>query len=152
MVYHDDEKTGSNFNYTRIALDVCKYFSYKENILALNLYSIYSDTDLPFFQMGILGGMKKMRGFYEGRYRDNNLLLFQAEYRRMIYGILGFTVFGDVGQVSKRYSTFNDRDWRYTYGAGIRLMLDTKQKINLRFDIAVGDKKVLPYFTVAEAF
>lgn len=152
VVYRDDKMTGSSFNYTRIALDVAKYLSYKENILALNLYSIYSDSDLPFFQMGNLGGLKKMRGFYEGRYRDNNLLVFQAEYRRHLVGLLGFTVFGDVGQVAKRYDSFNDKNWRYTYGGGLRLMLDKAQKINLRIDVAVGDNKILPYFTIGEAF
>ncbi|MBA2612466.1 MAG: BamA/TamA family outer membrane protein [Bacteroidetes bacterium] len=152
VVYRDDKLTGSSFNYTRIALDVTKYFSYKENILALNLYTIYSDSDLPFFQMGNLGGMKKMRGFYEGRYRDNNLLVFQAEYRRHLFWLLGFTVFADAGQVAKRYDAFNDKNWRYTYGGGLRLTIDKAQKINLRIDVGVGDKKVLPYFTIGEAF
>lgn len=152
VLYRDDKLTGSSFNYTRIALDITKYFSYKDNILALNAYSIYSDADLPFFQMGILGGMKKMRGFYEGRYRDNNLLVFQAEYRRHLFWQLGFTIFADAGQVAKRYDAFNDKNWRFTYGGGLRLMLDKAQKINLRMDIGVGDKKVLPYFTIGEAF
>jgi len=152
VIYHDDPATGSSFNYTRIAFDFCKYFSYKENILALNAYSIYSDSDVPFFQMGALGGQKKMRGFYEGRYRDNNALVFQAEYRRHLFWVLGFTVFGDIGQVAHRYSQFNSTDWKYTYGAGLRLMTDKKQKLNLRIDFAIGNNKMLPYFTVGEAF
>ena len=152
MLYRDDKITGSSFNYTRITFDLAKYFSYKKNILALNLYTIYSPDDLPFFQMGVLGGIKKMRGFYEGRYRDNNVLVFQAEYRRQIIGILGFTLFGDVGQVAHRYNEFSAQHWRYTYGVGLRIMLDRVQRINLRFDLAMGNKKILPYFTVAEAF
>ena len=152
VVYHDDPKTGSTFKYTRIAFDFCKYFHYKKNILALNAYSIYSNTDVPFFQMGLLGGQKKMRGFYEGRYRDNNVLVFQAEYRRHLFWLLGVTVFADIGQVAHRYTAFNSKHWRYTYGAGIRLMLDKAQKTNLRIDFAVGDGKILPYFTVFEAF
>jgi hypothetical protein len=152
VVYRDDKRTGSSFNYTRLALDVNKYFSYKKNILALNAYSLYSNADLPFFQMGVLGGQKKMRGFYEGRYRDNNLLMFQAEYRRHLFWLLGITVFGDVGQVANRYDGFNNKNWRYTYGAGIRLLIDKAQKINLRVDVAVGNKMVLPYFTIGEAF
>lgn len=152
VIYKDDPLTGSSFNYTRVAFDFCKYFSYRENILALNAYSIYSDSDLPFFQMGVLGGQKKMRGFYEGRYRDNNLLVFQAEYRRHLFWLLGFTLFGDIGQVAHRYDAFNAKNWRYTYGGGLRLMLDKTQKINLRIDVGVGNGKVLPYFTIAEAF
>jgi hypothetical protein len=152
VIYRDDELTGSSFNYTRIALDVSKYLSYKKNTLALNAYSIYSDSDLPFFQMGLLGGQKKMRGFYEGRYRDNNVMVFQAEYRRHVFWVMDVTVFASTGQVASRYDRFNGKNWRYTYGAGLRLMLDKAQKINLRIDVGVGNGKVLPYFTIGEAF
>jgi outer membrane protein assembly factor BamA len=152
VIYRDDRLTGSSFNYTRIALDVSKYLSYKKNTLALNAYSIYSDSDLPFFQMGLLGGQKKMRGFYEGRYRDNNVIVFQAEYRRHVFWVMDITVFGSTGQVANRYDRFNGNDWRYTYGAGLRLMLDKVQKINLRIDVGVGNGKILPYFTIGEAF
>ena len=152
VVYRDDPHTGSSFNYTRITLDFSKYLSYKKNTLALNAYSLYSNADLPFFQMALLGGPKRMRGFYEGRYRDNNALVFQAEYRRKLFWQLGMTLFADAGQVAPRYTAFNNQNWRYTYGAGLRCMLDKTQRINLRVDFAVGNKALLPYFTIGEAF
>lgn len=152
VVFRNDKFAGGTFNYTRIAFDFCKYFSYKKNILALNVYSMYSDVDLPFFQMAMLGGAKKLRGFYEGRYRDNNGLVFQAEYRRHLFWLCGITLFADAGQVAHRFSAFTGKNWKYTYGAGLRLMLDKAQKINLRLDLAVGNNKLLTYFTVAEAF
>ena len=152
VVYHDAPATGSSFNYTRIAFDLARYFSFKKNIFALNFYSIYSNSDLPFFQMATLGGQKKMRGFYEGRYRDNNAIVFQAEYRRHLFWQLGFTIFGDLGQVASHYNSFNSRIWRYTYGAGLRLTIDKSQKVNLRVDFGVGNRRVLPYFTIGEAF
>jgi hypothetical protein len=152
VLYRDDPRFGSSFSYNRLAFDLCKYFHIRKHILALNLYSMYSDRDLPFFQMAMLGGMKRMRGFYEGRYRDNNALVAQAEYRLMVYGPLGFTIFGDIGQIAHRYHQLGTGAWRYTYGGGIRLMIDKTQKINLRFDVAVGNRRVLPYFTVGEAF
>ena len=152
VFYRNDRVFGGSFDYNRVALDVSTYLSYKKTILALNVYSIYSNTDLPFFQMANLGGQKKMRGFYEGRYRDNNCLVLQAEYRRHLFWLLGFTVFADAGQVMHRYEDLNSTHWQYTYGAGLRLMIDQSQKLNLRIDVAVGNKKILPYFTVAEAF
>lgn len=152
VVFRSDQAFGSDFNYNRIALDVSYYVHLRKNIFAFNVYSVYSNTNLPFFQMANLGGSKKMRGFYEGRYRDNNLLMLQAEYRRHLFWQLGFTIFADIGQVSNRYDAFQIDQWRYTYGAGLRLGLDEKQKINLRLDVAVGDGKVLPYFTIGEAF
>ncbi len=152
VFYHDDPKTGSTYRYNRITLDLCRYFSFRKNILALNAYSLYSDADLPFFQMAMLGGQRRMRGFYEGRYRDNNALVFQAEYRRYLLWWLGFAVFGNVGQVAHRYDEFNNKDWRLTYGAGLRLATNRSQKLNLRLDFAIGNKQLLPYFTLGEAF
>lgn len=152
VVFNGNSKLGSSFDYIRLAFDMTKIMSFGENIFAFNLYSMYSNTDVPFFQMAVLGGAKKMRGFYEGRYRDNNAIVIQAEYRRHLFWLLGFTLFGDIGQVAKNYSQFNGKYWRYTYGAGLRLQIDQKQKLNLRFDIAVGNNSILPYFTVGEAF
>lgn len=152
VFYHDDPATGSTYRYNRITFDLCRYFSFRENTIALNAYTLYSDADLPFFQMAQLGGQKRMRGFYEGRYRDNNALVFQAEYRRFILWWLGLAVFGNVGQVADRYDSFNSGYWRYTYGAGIRLKISKAQKLNLRVDFAIGNRQLLPYFTIGEAF
>jgi hypothetical protein len=152
VYFYNDRNTGSSFDYTRIAFDASKYFSHGKNVLALNFYTIYSNAQLPFFQMGMLGGLKKMRGFYEGRYRDNNLILFQAEYRRELIWQTGVAVFGSMGQVASSYNGFHNKYWRYTYGAGFRFMPDKQQRMNLRIDFAVGNGKLLTYFTVGEAF
>jgi outer membrane protein assembly factor BamA len=152
VLFCNNRRTGSSFEYTRIAFDASRYFSRGDNVLALNFYTIYSDSPLPFFQMGQLGGMKKMRGFYEGRYRDNNLIVLQAEYRRKIWWWLGFTVFGSLGQVARTYDAFHNDYWRNTFGTGLRICPDKTQRVNLRVDLAVGNGKVLTYFTIGEAF
>jgi hypothetical protein len=152
VIYRNDKAFGGSFNYTRVSLDFSKYFSYRKNIFALNFYSVFSDAELPFFNMAFIGGQKKMRGFYEGRYRDNNLLMFQAEYRRELFWRFGMTLFADAGQVAQSPEKFNNKYWRYTYGGGLRFRIDDTQKLNVRMDLAVGNNKVLAYLTVAEAF
>ena len=152
VVFQSDKIFGSDFEYTKVSLDASYYCHFSKNIFAFNFYTVYSNADLPFYQMANLGGAKKMRGFYEGRYRDNNLLVLQAEYRRHLFWYLGFTLFADAGQVAHRYDEFTTKNWRYTYGAGLRLQLSKDQKINLRLDAAIGNGKILPYFTIAEAF
>lgn len=152
VFYRDTPKTGASYTYNRITFDISRYFSYRKNILALNAYTLYSDADLPFYQMAMLGGAKRMRGYYEGRYRDNNALVFQAEYRRYVLWWLGFAVFGNAGQVAHRYDGFDAAHWRFTYGAGLRLITNRTQKLNLRVDFAIGNGQLLPYFTIGEAF
>jgi hypothetical protein len=153
LVYFRNLSRSAGGPFTRVAFDHSRYLSWHPHkVLALNAYSIFSPDDLPFYQMGMLGGVKKMRGFYEGRYRDNNLILFQAEYRRWIKGIFGLTLFASAGQVARRYDLFHHHYWKYTYGAGLRVRLDRERRLNLRIDAAFGNGRLLPYFTVGEAF
>lgn len=147
-----DKKIGSDFNYVKATIDVSKFINFKNNIFAFNFYSTYTSGLVPFYQMGVLGGANRMRGFYEGRYRDNQLLLFQTEYRRILYKQIGIVLFANAGQVASQWQLFNLTNTHYTYGAGLRIVLDKKQKINLRTDAAIGNAKILPYFTLGEAF
>lgn len=147
-----DKIIGSNFNYTKATVDFSKFINLKKNIFAFNFYSVYTLGSVPFYQMGVLGGVNRMRGFYEGRYRDNQLILLQAEYRRIVYKHFGVALFGNAGQVANQWQMFNLVNTHYTYGAGLRFVLDKKQKINLRVDVAIGKNKILPYFTIGEAF
>lgn len=152
VFYHDDPITGSSFNYNRVTLDVVKYFHFSKHVFALNAYSLFANTDLPFFQMAGLGGTRRMRGFYESRYRNNNAIVIQAEYRRVVWGPLGFSVFASVGQIAERYTAFTGRDFKCTGGLGLRCRVDKKQNLFLRFDLAYGNKSILPYLTIAEPF
>lgn len=147
-----DEFLKSNFNFIKLTTDISKYFHYKKSVFALNAYAVFTNGNVPFYQMGLLGGQNRMRGFYEGRYRDNQLVLLQGEYRQMVYKRFGVAVFGNIGQVAHQWNLINNANWLFTYGAGLRFQLDKVQKINLRIDIATDNKKLLPYFTIGEAF
>ena len=147
-----DKSISSNFNFVKLTSDISRYFHYKKSVFALNCYAVITNGDVPFYQMGLLGGQNRMRGFYEGRFRDNQLLLLQVEYRQMIYKRIGVALFTNVGQVANLWNQMNNTNWLFTYGAGLRFQLDKIQKINVRIDVATDNKKVLPYFTIGEAF
>ena len=93
-----------------------------------------------------------MRGYYEGRYRDKNLLLFQAEYRFPIWKILGGTVFGSSANLGERISDLAVDRTKVAAGCGLRLMLNPVNRLSLRFDMAFGKNSDAFYFTVNEAF
>jgi hypothetical protein len=147
-----NEFLSSDFNFVKITSDVSKYFHYRKSVFALNCFAVYTNGIVPFYQMGLLGGQNRMRGFYEGRYRDNQLFLLQGEYRQMLYKRFGIALFGNVGQVANQWNQMSTNKWLYTYGAGLRFQLNKTKKINLRIDVATDNKKVLPYFTIGEAF
>ena len=149
----DSKYTGSNFNFNKFSFDASTYYTLlKQHTFAFNIYTAIIDGNPPFNQMALLGGPKRMRGFYEGRYRDKNAWVAQTEYRVVIYKKLGAVVFSGIGSVSDNLSSYFNRYVRFTYGAGVRYNFDTTQHFNIRFDVGAGNKHLNYYLTIGEAF
>ncbi|HHM21828.1 MAG TPA: hypothetical protein ENJ20_07370, partial [Bacteroidetes bacterium] len=152
--YINKKYFGSDFNFTRFSLDAKAYISdNRKGVWALNVYLVSLSGKPPFQQLALLGGAKRMRGYFEGRYRDRNLWMFQAEYRFPLYRRTGGVAFGGVGNVSPSVQTLFSQKVHLTFGAGVRILLAEKDHINLRFDVGANEQgEVFPYLTVAEAF
>ncbi len=76
----------------------------------------------------------------------------QTEYRYPIYQRFSGTVFGGIGEVAGKYVNFAS-NIKGAAGLGLRFFLDTEQKVNIRFDIAINDEfGTATYFMVMEAF
>ncbi len=143
----------SDYTYTHFIFDLRKYIPiHPKNFLALNLYTELISGRSPFITLALLGGNKRMRGLYEGRYRDNTSAIVQAEYRRQIVGRLGAVAFGALGGVSTGYGDMQLQYVRKTYGAGLRFAVNKKDRINIRFDVGVGNGEPAYYLTIGEAF
>lgn len=75
----------------------------KNNVLAAQLFGQFNTGDVPFNMMSALGGESMMRGYYYGRYRDNNYLTTQVELRFLPIPLgfskrFGAAVFGEIGR------------------------------------------------------
>lgn len=154
-IMNSNSYIGSDFDYTRISLDASSYFTNKWNhTFAVNTWFDFVFGDAPFNELAQIGGSKKMRGYYEGRYRDNKLWMLQAEYRMpQLYWRLGLVVFGSVGSVAPTFDEFKNNQIHYSFGTGLRILLSEKEKLNIRIDVGVDEQfNVLPYLTVSEAF
>lgn len=151
--YFENQNTGSDFEYNKLELDVSKYFTlFKTHTLAVNTTLINSSGDIPFHQMAVLGGTKRLRGYFEGKYRDKDLLIARAEYRFPIYKRFSGVAFGGIGEVAPNFASFNTANIRHNIGAGIRFALDPVNKINIRLDYGFGQMSSGFYLTVGEAF
>ena len=146
---------GSDFDYSVGVLDVRNYwkpFTRRDDIVAVQLFGYFSQGETPFIELATLGGDMIMRGYYEGRYRDNNLLAAQAEYRWHIwenFGAVGFIGFGDV---ASKFNEFSLPDLKPSVGAGLRYALIPEENLNVRLDFAVGKGTTNFYINIAEAF
>ena len=98
-----------------------------------------------------------MRGYYTGRYRDQNLLAGQAELRYRYNNRFGAVVFAGTGQVFAN-GDFAMKNFKPSYGMGGRYFFDPEKGLSVRMDYAVGEKRINEkrqsgfYFTLAESF
>lgn len=149
----------SDFNFSTISLDARKYFDFSSekngnSVLALQARTVSSLGDeIPFREVALFGGKELMRGFYQGRYRDNHSVAFQTEYRQYLFWKLGATVFVGTGNVMNDLSDFDMSRFKVAGGAGLRLNINKNDRTNLRVDYGIGSGGASGlYMTFGEAF
>ena len=151
--YFYAKSIGSQYNFSSFILDIRKYIPLNAtSTLALALSNSINIGKVPFKQLAFLGGTRNMRGYYEGRYRDNNSIVLQAEYRKKVYKRWGFVVFGTLGKVYKNAKDILQSPLHYTVGTGIRFTINRKENTNLRIDEGVGKQTHGFYGNFGEAF
>lgn len=153
VAFFNRKALGSNFDFNRFTFDFTYYHALKtKHILATNFYLGWLNGTAPFNEMLLLGGRSRARGYYEGRYRDNRMLLLQSEYRFRFLPRFGITLFGSYGSVTSNWDALTLAHFRYNVGVGIRFQLLKESLINLRVDYGLGKNTSGLYFTIGEAF
>jgi len=145
---------GSSYLYTSYILDVRRFIRvYADQVLALQAYGSFNNGEVPLRSLAYLGGSSLMRGYYEGRYRDKNAAVIQAEYRIPLFWRFGAVGFGDIGNVGPELKDVNLEHFKYSYGGGLRVALNQKERLNLRLDygLAKGGSNGF-YLQLGEAF
>src|SRR5262249_8861606 len=51
------------------------------SVLAMEAYGLYTPGDVPLGELPALGGSSRLRGYFQGRYRDHLYLTGQVEWR-----------------------------------------------------------------------
>lgn len=124
---------------------------WKGSVLAIDLYGQYNGTDVPWPLRAELGaGGFRMRGYYGGRYIDNNMMTAQVELRQHIYKRIGATAWVGCGTVFPSFGELQASDILINYGVGFRF--EFKHNVNLRVDVGFGKETCSVVFNIAEAF
>ena len=143
---------GNKHPFTRTAF-IFDYYqrAWEGAIIAFDLHGEFNYGDVPWNMLASLGGSTRMRGYYEGRYRDKCLIETQLELRQHIWHRNGIAVWVGAGNVFPSFSRF---DWGHTlpnYGIGYRW--EFKNRVNLRLDYGFGKKGQSGFlFNINEAF
>lgn len=148
-----DGALGSDYDFVRYVLDVRQYFAVSSShVAAFQAYARSVTGDPPFQKLSLLGGQNMMRGYYEGRYRDKNMIVFQSEYRMPIWWRFGLAGFAGFGDVADKVGNFQLSDFKYSLGAGVRYQISPQEGINVRLDFGFGEGTSGLYITFNEAF
>ena len=155
---------GSDYRFVRYQLDARHFQPIRSNrtILAMQFLGQFHTGDVPFRELAGLGAnlggtlynnANLLRGIYEQRFRDRQMITFQAELRQKLFWRIDGAVFGGVGNVSQYIDKFNLSNTKYAGGAGIRFNFLRRDRVNLRLDYAGGTGSspgIL--FAIGEAF
>lgn len=142
---------GGDRTYQSLVLSYDKYLSVAtKNVFAVHASMCVASDKAPFFDLCQFGLSSDIRGYQVGQYRDNRMLVGQAEYRRELFWRLGAVAFAGAGAVGSDFGNFGDA--QPGGGLGIRFVLAKKNHINLRADYAWGNNSHASYVSIGEAF
>jgi outer membrane protein assembly factor BamA len=142
---------GSDYSFKRMHVDARHFIPIKLMTLGLQIFYEGNTSGVPFTHMALLGGGRRMRGYYKGYYRDRAAYSMQSEIRSPILGRLGAVGFIAVGE--SFFSSPDLQALRWAGGGGLRFLLERKKDINIRIDYGRGEEGISGFYvTIGEAF
>lgn len=140
-----------NYNFSTTEFTLATYGRvWKNAVLAGEIHGQFNYGHTPWAFLSEVGSNNRMRGYYEGRYRDKNLLEGQVELRQFIKGRSGIAVWMAAAEIFPR---FDQMSWKHILpnaGAGYRW--EFKKRINVRIDYGFTRNGGGFIFSLNEAF
>jgi hypothetical protein len=151
---------GSQFEYVSQNLDVRKYVAMsRTSVMAFQFVGNFNEGEVPVRSMANIGSGTIMRGYYDGRYTDKNLIAVHVELRQHLVHRMGMVLFAGMGRVAGHFSEFFKSSsqtpfsgLKPSFGAGLRFAVDKGEKLNVRFDVGFGKHSTGVYLNLSEAF
>jgi outer membrane protein assembly factor BamA len=162
QVMFNGKFVGSDYNFVRYQVDA-RHFQRifgDKTILALQFLGQFHSGNVPWYGLaGIganLGGTlynnaNLMRGIYEQRFRDRQMVSAQAELRQHLFWRIDGAAFLGAGQVGNNFKDYSFGGIHTAGGVGARFNFIRRDRVNLRFDYAFGTDPGF-YFAIGEAF
>lgn len=134
---------GENFTGSQIKVNVRNFWSLAPKVVlgVQGFYHTVQSANTSFYLLPQMGNDELMRGYYGGRYRDENFLAAQAELRYRFMERLGLVVFGGGGKVFANEQAQLLKNFKPNYGIGGRYFFDPAKGLSVRLDYGVGEKR-----------
>jgi len=151
-----DGREDDAYDFDRLSFDARGYvpLGARQRVLALRAYGNFDrasgDARVPFYLQQSLGGTQSLRGFQHFRFRGDELVLFQAEYRWEASPAVELAAFVDAGAVAATGGSVNLDDLETDWGLGLRLK--NWRTVFLRFEVARSDEATRFVFNTNAVF
>ena len=119
-------------------------------IIAAELHTRQCAGEVPWPMLSDVGSSNRMRGYYEGRYRDKNIMEGQVELRQRIKGRHGVAVWAGMVNVFSNFDHIYYKQILPNMGVGYRW--EFKKGINVRLDYGFSRNGTGFIFNINEAF
>lgn len=145
---------GSDYDYEIFELDQRNYLALgQRTVLAFEGYARWArGRHIPLDDLSALGGAARLRGYFEGRYRDRAYLMSQVEVRVYLVWRASLAPFFAAGDVYPGLDAITLSHLKAAGGLGLRINLKKERELNLRIDYAQASNSSGLYINLGEAF
>jgi len=126
VTLHDYTDRDEKFGFRQIDYEAIQHFPILREAWVISLRGeaqtsyAKSNQQIPFFLLPYLGSGHTLRGFISHRFRDQNRILLQAEWRIMVNRFIDTAFFYDAGKVTARREDLDFDGLKSDYGFGMR--------------------------------
>ena len=147
------EGLGSSYSYQQYELDHRVFVAVgSRTVLAMEVYGMYAPGNVPLAELPALGGPSRLRGYYQGRFRDHVYLMGQLEWRIRVAGRFSVAPFAGVGNVFPTPSAIAFDRTKVAAGGAVRFSIKKDRDLNIHIDVAKSPISSGIYLNMGEAF
>jgi hypothetical protein len=123
---HDYNDRDNDFGFQMVEYEAIQHIPILRETWVLSFHARVQHANekdnqqIPFFMLPALGGGSSLRGFSSWRFRDQNSLLLQGEWRIMVNRYLDMAFFYDAGKVAPRTKDLDLDNLKDDFGFGLR--------------------------------
>ena len=123
---HDYTDRDQQFGFNQVDYEAIQHLPIFREAWVFSLRGIARTTyskagqEVPFFLLPYVGSGHTLRGFISHRFRDQNALILNAEWRIMVNRFMDTAFFYDAGKVAARRADLDLDGLKSDYGFGVR--------------------------------
>ena len=132
---------GSDYEFVRYIITYNQFFKLGKTEINMCLVARATANiatgDVPFEGQTVVGG-DDIRGYSQGKYRNDQVYTLQTEYRWNFYGKWGLVAFAGLATAVAKFSDITENQLLPGVGAGLRFRMLPSEKVNIGVDGGVA--------------